>query len=72
MEETLKTTEALLGDLSGFRKLQKEATELLEELRAWRQDQFTEWSSDIQAQIEDSHAPLWSVFILNYHIFIEH
>ena len=60
VEETLKTTEALLGDLSGFRKLQKDATDLLEELQTWRQDQFTEWCSDVQAQIEDSREPLRS------------
>ncbi len=58
VEETLKTAGVLLGDLNGFRNLRKDATDLQDELRNWRQDQFDEWSRDVQAQIDDSSQPL--------------
>jgi len=58
VEETQKVSEALLGDLSGFKSFSKDATDFLEELRAWKQDTFSDWSRDIQAQIDDHDAPL--------------
>ncbi len=54
----MKSAEDLVGDLGGFRKFRKDASELLEELRNWRQDQFDEWSRDIQSQMEDPRAQL--------------
>lgn len=60
-EETIKTAETLLGDLSGFSKFRKDAQELLDELRQWRQEQFDDWTRDITDRISDPKEPLWSV-----------
>lgn len=60
-EETIKTAETLLGDLSGFSKFRKEAQDLLDELRQWRQEQFDDWTRDITDRISDPKEPLWSV-----------
>ena len=61
MSDTLKTAEELLGDLSGFNRFRKEATDVQEELQNWRQDQFDDWTRDIQGQIDDPSARLRSV-----------
>ena len=58
MSDTLKTAEELLGDLSGFSRFRKEATDVQEELQNWRQDQFDDWTRDIQSQIDDPSAQL--------------
>ena len=58
MDETIRTAEDLLGDLSGFRGLQRDASDLHEELRTWRQDQYDEWTRDMQAHIEDPNGQL--------------
>ena len=58
VEETGRIAEELLGELSGFRNLRRDAADLQEELHTWRQDQFDEWSRDIQAQIDDPDAHL--------------
>lgn len=60
-EETIKTAETLLGDLSGFAKFRTEAQNLLDELRQWRQEQFDDWTRDITDRISDPKEPLWSV-----------
>ena len=69
--ETLKTANELLGDLSGFRAFRKEAEDLREEFRNWRQEQFDSWSRDAQEQIDDPKQPLRSdaavvVLLTNY------
>lgn len=61
MSETLKTAEELLGDLSGFKNFRKDANDVLEELQAWRQDQYDDWAREIQEQIDDPKAQLRSV-----------
>ena len=58
MEENLKAAEVLLGDLSGYRSFHKDAYELLDELKAWRREQYDEWSREVQQQIDDPHQPL--------------
>ena len=63
VEETTKTAEVLLGDLSGFRNFRKDAAELSEELRNWRQDTFDEWSRDVQAQMEEENNTISYVMI---------
>ncbi|XP_022324921.2 cytoplasmic dynein 2 heavy chain 1-like isoform X2 [Crassostrea virginica] len=57
-EETIKTAETLLGDLSGFSKFRKDAQDLLDELGQWRQEQFDDWSRDIMDRITDPKEPL--------------
>ncbi|XP_077984893.1 cytoplasmic dynein 2 heavy chain 1-like [Glandiceps talaboti] len=58
VEETSKTAQALLGDLSGFKRFNRDAAELLDELQQWRRDQFDNWSRDMQASIDDPYKPL--------------
>ncbi|XP_041357041.1 cytoplasmic dynein 2 heavy chain 1-like isoform X2 [Gigantopelta aegis] len=58
VEETTRVAEALLGDLTGFKKFHQEALDLLEELQNWRRDQFDEWAREIQSLIEDTRQPL--------------
>ncbi|XP_067663541.1 cytoplasmic dynein 2 heavy chain 1-like isoform X1 [Haliotis asinina] len=58
VDETKQVAEALLGDLTGFDKFRRDATELRDELESWRKDQFDEWTRDIQALVEDTRQPL--------------
>ena len=54
----MTTAEALLGDLTGFRNLRRDAMDMKEELQNWRREQFDEWSRDMQSQIKDPDQPL--------------
>lgn len=54
----LKLGSDILGDLQSYKRFHQEASELLDELRAWQQDAFAEWSRDVLAQIDDPNAPL--------------
>jgi hypothetical protein len=56
--ETEKTGADLLGDLTGFKSLEREAHELLEQLQRWRHDRFEEWCRDIQSAIDDPKVSL--------------
>ncbi|XP_074649972.1 cytoplasmic dynein 2 heavy chain 1-like [Tubulanus polymorphus] len=58
VNETSKTAESMLGDLSGFRNFQHDVKDLKDELQTWRRDQFDDWSRDIIQQIDDPHNPL--------------
>ena len=58
ISETMKTATELLSDLSGFRNFRKEAESLKEEFQNWRQEQFDDWSRDVQEQIDDPKQPL--------------
>ncbi|XP_070553238.1 cytoplasmic dynein 2 heavy chain 1-like isoform X2 [Ptychodera flava] len=58
VDDTLKTAKAILGDLSGFKKFNRDATDLADELQQWRRDQFDNWSRDMLAAIDDPYKPL--------------
>ncbi|ESO93665.1 hypothetical protein LOTGIDRAFT_209197 [Lottia gigantea] len=58
IEETNLVAEMLLGDLTGFQKFRKSASDLSEELQSWRRDQFDEWSRDMQSMIDDPKQPI--------------
>ncbi|KAK6172722.1 hypothetical protein SNE40_016326 [Patella caerulea] len=58
IEETSVVAEALLGDLTGFQKFQKNAQDLRDELQNWRREQFDEWSREMQSLIEDTRQPI--------------
>ncbi|XP_012944204.1 cytoplasmic dynein 2 heavy chain 1 [Aplysia californica] len=58
IDETRLIADALLGDLDGYQKFQKDMTDLKEELVTWRRDQFDEWTREVQALIEDHRKPL--------------
>ncbi|XP_063970614.1 cytoplasmic dynein 2 heavy chain 1 [Lytechinus pictus] len=58
VEQTSQVADNLLNDLSGFGRFRRDAGDLLDELRNWRQDQFDSWSSEMQAAISDPNKPL--------------
>lgn len=58
VSETLTTAEALLGDLSEFKKFQKETGELKEELKDFQREQFDSWSRHVLAAINHPTDPL--------------
>ncbi|XP_071483964.1 LOW QUALITY PROTEIN: cytoplasmic dynein 2 heavy chain 1-like [Diadema antillarum] len=58
VEQTSQVADTLLNDLSGFGRFRRDAGDLLDELRNWRQDQFDTWSSEMQAAIDDPNKPL--------------
>ncbi|KAJ8027756.1 Cytoplasmic dynein 2 heavy chain 1 [Holothuria leucospilota] len=53
VDQTSNVASALLQDLNGFGRFQREAADLSDELRNWCQDQFDSWSREVQAAIED-------------------
>ncbi|OWF37256.1 Cytoplasmic dynein 2 heavy chain 1 [Mizuhopecten yessoensis] len=58
VEETIKTAETLLGDLSGFKKFRKDAQELQDELLNWRTETYDDWTRDMLDRINDTREPL--------------
>lgn len=58
VSDTLATAEALLGDLSGFKKFQTETIELREELKDYQREQFDSWSRHVLAAADHPSEPL--------------
>ena len=58
VSDTLATAEALLGDLSGFKKFQTETIELREELKDYQREQFDSWSRQVLAAVDHPSEPL--------------
>lgn len=59
VDDATKIAEALLSDLSGFRNFRRTADELLEQLRVYEQEQFDDWSRDIQSGLSNPKSGLW-------------
>ncbi|XP_043547742.1 cytoplasmic dynein 2 heavy chain 1 isoform X2 [Chiloscyllium plagiosum] len=55
-EDTVKIAEALLSDLSGFQSFWRNCNEFLDQLKTYEQDQFDDWSRDIQSSVLDPSA----------------
>ncbi|MGH0159576.1 UNVERIFIED_CONTAM: hypothetical protein FKN15_075087 [Acipenser sinensis] len=53
VDDSVKIAGALLADLSLFRSFVKVSDDLQEQLRAYEQDQFDDWSRDIQSGLSD-------------------
>ncbi|KAI1893942.1 hypothetical protein AGOR_G00128840 [Albula goreensis] len=53
VEDSIKLAAALLSDLSGYRPFLRFSDDLQEQLRAYEQDQFDDWSRDIQSGLSD-------------------
>ncbi|XP_073518216.1 cytoplasmic dynein 2 heavy chain 1 isoform X2 [Phyllobates terribilis] len=53
VEDSMKIAETLLSDLSGFQAFRKDAGEHLEQFREYEQEQFSEWSREIQSGLSD-------------------
>lgn len=58
MDDTIKIAEALLSDLSGFRSFYRSAEDLLDQFKIYEQEQFDDWSRDIQSGLSDSRSGL--------------
>lgn len=58
VSETLSTAESLLGDLTGYKQFQREATELKDELSDYQRDQFDSWSRQMIASIDSRTDPI--------------
>lgn len=53
MEDSIKISEALLSDLSGYRSFVRFSDDLQEQLHVYEQDQFEDWSRDILSGLSD-------------------
>ncbi|XP_069495113.1 cytoplasmic dynein 2 heavy chain 1 isoform X2 [Ambystoma mexicanum] len=53
VDDTIKTAETLLSDLSGFRSFHRNADEILEQFKIYEQEQFDDWSRDIHSGLSD-------------------
>ncbi|KAH0625160.1 hypothetical protein JD844_033332 [Phrynosoma platyrhinos] len=58
VDDAIKIAEALLSDLSGFQKFQRTADELLEQFKVYEQEQFDDWSRDIQSGLSNPKSGL--------------
>ncbi|KAF3823514.1 hypothetical protein GH733_006982 [Mirounga leonina] len=56
VDDTIKIAEALLSDLSGFRSFHRSAEDLLDQFKLYEQEQFDDWSRDIQSGLSDSRS----------------
>lgn len=59
MDDAVKIGEALLSDLPGFRTFRRTADDLLEQFKVYEQEQFDDWSRDIQAGLSNPKSGLW-------------
>uniref|UniRef100_W5MJK1 Cytoplasmic dynein 2 heavy chain 1 n=1 Tax=Lepisosteus oculatus TaxID=7918 RepID=W5MJK1_LEPOC len=53
VEDSIKIAGALLSDLSGFRSFVRYSDDLQEQLRIYEQDQFDDWSREVQSRLSD-------------------
>ncbi|KAK2099397.1 Cytoplasmic dynein 2 heavy chain 1 [Saguinus oedipus] len=58
VDDTIKIAEALLSDLSEFQCFHRSAEDLLDQLKLYEQEQFDDWSRDIQSGLSDSRSGL--------------
>ncbi|XP_065136472.1 cytoplasmic dynein 2 heavy chain 1 [Paramisgurnus dabryanus] len=53
VEDSLKMSEVLLSDLSGFQSLVRFSSELQDQLRSYEQEQFEDWTRDLLSGLSD-------------------
>ncbi|KAM5224141.1 cytoplasmic dynein 2 heavy chain 1 isoform 4-T5 [Hipposideros larvatus] len=58
VDDAIKIAEALLSDLSEFRSFHRNAEDLLDQFKLYEQEQFDDWSRDIQSGLSDSRSGL--------------
>uniref|UniRef100_A0ABM5FWF4 Cytoplasmic dynein 2 heavy chain 1 n=2 Tax=Agamidae TaxID=81953 RepID=A0ABM5FWF4_9SAUR len=58
VDDAIKIAEALLWDLSGFQNFVQNANELLEHFKVYEQEQFDDWSRDIQSGLSNPKSGL--------------
>ncbi|KAM4699205.1 cytoplasmic dynein 2 heavy chain 1 [Discoglossus pictus] len=54
VEDTIRIAEALLSDLSGFQTFHRNSGNLLEQFKVYEQEQYDDWSREIQSGLSDS------------------
>ncbi|XP_068004360.1 cytoplasmic dynein 2 heavy chain 1 [Melanerpes formicivorus] len=58
VDDAIKLAEALLSDLAGFQTFHRSADSFLEQLKAYEQEQFDDWSRNIQAELSNPKSGL--------------
>ncbi|XP_009895076.2 cytoplasmic dynein 2 heavy chain 1 [Dryobates pubescens] len=58
VDDAIKLAEALLCDLAGFQTFHRSADSFLEQLKAYEQEQFDDWSRNIQAELSNPKSGL--------------
>ncbi|EPY79965.1 hypothetical protein CB1_000877044, partial [Camelus ferus] len=58
VDDTIKIAEALLSDLSGFRSFHRTAEDVLDQFKLYEQEQFDDWSRDVQSGLSDPRSGL--------------
>lgn len=59
VDDAIKLAEALLSDLSGFHTFHRRADSFLEQLKIYEQEQFDDWSRNIQSELSNPKSGLW-------------
>uniref|UniRef100_A0A672TN04 Cytoplasmic dynein 2 heavy chain 1 n=1 Tax=Strigops habroptila TaxID=2489341 RepID=A0A672TN04_STRHB len=58
MDDTIKLAEVLLSDLPGFQTFHRSADSFLEQLKVYEQEQFDDWSRNIQSELSNPKSGL--------------
>ncbi|OXB72002.1 UNVERIFIED_CONTAM: hypothetical protein H355_002516 [Colinus virginianus] len=58
VDDAIKLAEALLSDLSGFQTFHQSAHSFLEQLKVYEQEQFDDWSRNIQSEVSNPKSGL--------------
>ncbi|KFV89280.1 Cytoplasmic dynein 2 heavy chain 1, partial [Fulmarus glacialis] len=58
VDDAIKLAEALLSDLSGFQIFHQSADSFLEQLKLYEQEQFDDWSRNIQSELSNPKSGL--------------
>uniref|UniRef100_A0A8C5IE70 DYHC2 protein n=1 Tax=Junco hyemalis TaxID=40217 RepID=A0A8C5IE70_JUNHY len=58
VDDSIKLAEALLSDLSGFQTFHQSANSFLEQLKVYEQEQFDDWSRNIQSELSNPKSGL--------------
>lgn len=59
VDDSIKLAGALLSDLPGFQTFHRSADSFLEQLKAYEQEQFDDWSRNIQSELSNTKSGLW-------------
>ncbi|XP_010013378.1 PREDICTED: cytoplasmic dynein 2 heavy chain 1-like, partial [Nestor notabilis] len=58
VDDTIKLAEVLLSDLPGFQTFHRSADSFLEQLKVYEQEQFDDWSRNIQSELSNPKSGL--------------
>lgn len=59
VDDTIKLAEVLLSDLPGFQTFHQSADSFQEQLKVHEQEQFDDWSRNIQSELSNPKSGLW-------------